>query len=129
MSKILIVDDNESVNILLTDILSNAGHKVTPCASGSEALMKLGIQPEDASAELPDLLVTDIMMPGTDGYTISTAVRNNPRTRSIPILVISGLHGGSRPVIDEDSFLAKPFNPDELVEKVTLILNKRKPQS
>jgi CheY-like chemotaxis protein len=128
MAEILIVDYNAPVNIRMADSRSEAGHKVTACASGSEALSKLGIQPEDASAELPDLLVTDIMMPDADCYTVSTAIRNNPRTRDIPILVISGLHGVSRPFTDRDGFLAKPFTPEDLVIKVAMILNKRKAQ-
>jgi CheY-like chemotaxis protein len=128
MAEILVVDDNADILALMADILNNAGHKATVCASGPEAIRLLGIEPDDASLKLPDLLVTDIMMPGTDGYTVSAAVRNNPRTRSIPILVVSALHGLSRPVMDNDGFLAKPFTPEDLIGRVAKILNRRKAQ-
>jgi len=131
MAEVLIVDDDADVLMMMAAILNKAGHKVATCASGPEALKKLGIQPNDASVELPGLLVTDIMMPKSDGYSVATVIRNNPRTHSIPILVISGLHEMSRlstATVQVDGFLAKPFNPEDLISSVAKILDKRRVQ-
>ena len=60
-----------------------------------------------------------------------TAIRNNPRTRSIPILVVSALHEMSRlftATVQVDGFLAKPFTPEALIGNVAMIIDKRKAQ-
>jgi CheY-like chemotaxis protein len=132
MAEILVVDDDASVLKLIAAVLTNAGHHVTTCSLGLETLKQLGIQPNDASVEIPDLLVLDIMMPKADGYMVGTAIRNNPRTHSIPILVVSALHEMSRvftATVQVDGFLTKPFDPQELIVNVTKILDKRKPQA
>jgi two-component system, OmpR family, alkaline phosphatase synthesis response regulator PhoP len=129
MAKILVVDDDADVRMLIPLILTKAGHKVATCASGLEALKQLGIQPDDASAELPDLLILDIMMPKPDGYTVGTLIRENPRTRRIPILVVSALHELSRLLatkVQVEGFLTKPFSPEDLIGNVAKILDKRK---
>ena len=128
MAHILVSDDDAGVLKLMATILSRAGHKVTTCASGIETLQRLGLQPEDASVELPDLLILDIMMPKSDGYTIGTVVRNNPRTRGIPILVVSALQELSRlftATVQVDGFLTKPFAPEDLINSAKQILAKQ----
>ncbi|MBI5242415.1 MAG: response regulator [Elusimicrobia bacterium] len=131
MAEVLVVDDDADVRKMMAAILDKAGHKVSTCASGQETLKELGIQPNDASVELPDLLVLDIMMPKSDGYTVGTAIRNNPRTRGIPILVVSALHDMSRlftATVQVDGFLTKPFDPADLIGNVAKILDKRRVQ-
>jgi CheY-like chemotaxis protein len=128
----MVSDDDASVLTLMATILTKAGHKVTTCASGLETIKKLGLQPDDASAELPDLLVLDIMMPKSDGYTVGTVIRNNPRTRGILILVVSALREMSRlftATVQVDGFLTKPFAPEDLISNVAKILDKRKAQA
>ena len=128
----MVSDDDASILKLMAAILTKAGHKVSTCSSGLETLKKLGIQPEDASVELPDLLVLDIMMPKSDGYTVGTVIRNNPRTRGIPILVVSALREMSRlftATVQVDGFLTKPFAPEDLIGNVAKILAKRKAQA
>jgi CheY-like chemotaxis protein len=131
MAEVLLVDDEADVRKMMAAILFKAGHRVTTCASGTDALNKLGIQPNDASVELPDLLVLDIMMPKSDGYTVATAICNNLHTHGIRILLVSGLHGMSRPFtakVQVDGFLTKPFEPEDLIANVAKILGKRKAQ-
>ena len=128
----MVSDDDASVLKLMATILAKAGHKVSTCLSGLETLKKLGIQPEDPAVELPDLLVLDIMMPKSDGYTVGTVIRNNPRTRGIPILVVSALREMSRlftATVQVDGFLTKPFAPEYLISNVAKILEKRKAQT
>jgi len=132
MAEVLVVDDETEVRTMISAILNQAGHKVASCATGLEALKKLGIQPDEVSVELPDLMVLDIMMPKTDGYMVANVIRNNPRTHGIPILVISALHELSRlftTKIQVDGFLTKPFNPEDLIGNVAKLLNKRTAQS
>lgn len=132
MAQIMVSDDDASVLKLMATILTKAGHKVVTCTSGLETLKKLGIQPDDPAQELPDLLVLDIMMPKSDGYTVGTVIRNNPRTRGIPILVVSALREMSRlftATVQVDGFLTKPFAPEDLIGNVAKILDKRKAQA
>jgi len=131
MAHILICDDDAAVLKMMAMVLSKAGHKVSTCATGGETLKKLGVQPEDTSSELPELIILDIMMPKSDGYTVGTILRNNIRTRRIPILVVSALREMSRlftATVQVDGFLTKPFAPEDLVGNVAKILEKRKAQ-
>ncbi|MBI5242409.1 MAG: response regulator [Elusimicrobia bacterium] len=129
MAHILIADDEPSVLKLMAAILAKAGHTIATSSSGSEALKKLGIRPEDASIEPPDLVVLDIMMPKLDGYLVGQLIRNHPRTRAIPILAVSALRELSRlftATVEVQGFLHKPFAPDELIGCVAKILDRSK---
>jgi CheY-like chemotaxis protein len=131
MADILVVDDDADGRKVMTAVLNKAGHKVVACASGVEALKELGVRPHDASVELPDLLVLDIMMPKADGYEVGTAIRNNLRTRAIPILMVSALSQMGRlftATVQVEDFLTKPFDPETLIGSVKRILDKRKVQ-
>jgi CheY-like chemotaxis protein len=132
MANILIADDDVGVVELMATILSKAGHQVSTSGTGLETLRHLGLQPDDAAVQLPDLIVLDIMMPKSDGYTVGTVIRNNPRTRTIPILVVTALREMSRlfsATVKVDGFLTKPFSPEDLVGNVAKILSHRKPQA
>ena len=132
MAQIMVSDDDPSILKLMAAILSKAGHKVTTCSSGQETIKRLGIQPDEPAAELPDLLVLDIMMPKSDGYTVGTVIRGNPRTHKIPILVVSALREMSRlftATVQVDGFLTKPFAPEDLIGSVGKILEKRRAQA
>jgi CheY-like chemotaxis protein len=130
MAEILISDDDVDVLDLMAAILTEAGHTVAKSPSGSDTLKRLGITPDDASAELPDLIVLDIMMPKLDGYTIGNLIRSNPRTHAIPILVLSALQEMSRlftATVQVEGFLRKPFTPAELLASVVKALDHHKP--
>ena len=132
MAEIMVVDDIEDIRTLISVILKKAGHRVIACASGPEMLKKLGLQPNDKSAKLPDILVVDVMMPGMNGYTVGSSIRSDPRTQHIPNLVVSGLREINRLVagtFPADCFLNKPFTPDELIGKVAMVLDKRQAQA
>ncbi|MCX5795023.1 MAG: response regulator [Elusimicrobia bacterium] len=131
MAEVMLVDDDTDLRGMMAAILSQAGYKVVACDSGLEALKKLGIQPDDEDVKLPDLLVLDIMMPRSDGYSVGTAIRGNPRTHGIPILVVSALGEMSRLFADRvqvEGFLAKPFTTAALIGSVAKILDKRRVQ-
>ena len=131
MARILAVDDAAIVLRLETAILHRAGHEVANSTAGPEALKQLGIEPEDKSVELPDLLILDLMMPRMDGYEFAAIIRSNRRTSRIPILVVSALRELSRiftAKVQVDGFLTKPFEPEDLIANVAKILGKRKAQ-
>ncbi len=122
MSKrILIVDDEPKLLSAVAETLSEEGYQVTTAKSGMEALVQL-------AESLPDLIISDVRMPGMDGYQLVGTLRSNPRTELIPIIFltakgrredrISGFRNGV------DAYVTKPFDPEELLVIIANILNR-----
>ncbi len=113
--RILIADDNADMREYLTNLLLSSGCQVVAVNGGLEAL-------EAVRGELPDLVISDVMMPGLDGIGLLAELRKNPRTAALPILLLSaragqeasieGLHAGA------DDYLVKPFAAAELLARV-----------
>ena len=80
--RVLIVEDNPISLELLTELVQAEGHRVIPALSGTEALSL-------ARAELPDLILMDIQLPGIDGLTVTRALKAEPTTKEIPVVGIS----------------------------------------
>lgn len=112
MNKILIVEDDSSIAELQKDYLEVAGFNVSLCADGANALRAL-------KADEYDLLILDIMLPGTDGLEILRSIRDD---KDIPVLLVSA----KKEEIDKikglslgaDDYVTKPFSPGELVARV-----------
>lgn len=119
--KILIVDDSATVRKLVEDAFEKRGYKVLSAGSGEEAL-------EITLKESPDLIISDISMPGMDGWELCAQVRKNPYTSFIPFVFLSkkteapdrikGLQLGA------DDYVTKPFEMEELITRVELIFNR-----
>jgi PleD family two-component response regulator len=119
VSYLLFVDDNEDMRLVVRDILESAGHEVALAADGVTALAS--IQQRE-----PDLLVLDLVMPGMSGFEVCRAVKRNPFTARIPVLMltaqgdvdhkVAGFEAGA------DDYLAKPFDPRELRARVVALL-------
>ncbi|WP_157991420.1 response regulator [Caldimonas tepidiphila] len=117
MRRILIVDDEFSNLEALELILSEEGYGVTVASDGRQALEKL----EDA---VPDLVLTDHMMPVMNGAQLIQALRSDPRHQAIPILLMSGApESVLRPLTTAyDAFLRKPFDIDALLQRIKMLL-------
>ncbi len=115
MSRILIVDDDPSIRNLLRLIFERAGHEVLEAAHGKAALDLI------LTAELPDLVTTDLMMPVMGGSEFIRQLRGASRTGSIPIVVVSGNADaamGANASERADAVMSKPFVPEELLRLV-----------
>jgi class 3 adenylate cyclase len=119
MSKILVVDDNPQNVKLLADLLAVKGYSVITAASGHEALEKI-------ANEHPDLILLDVMMPGINGYEVCKAVRANPATAILPVVMVTALDPREERIkgleAGADDFLSKPINQPELFARVRSLL-------
>lgn len=119
---ILVVDDEDALREMLADMLAQAGYRVTTAADGREAVDAL-----DRVA--PDLVISDVAMPGMDGYQFYAEVRARPRWVSVPFLFLSGrgaeheVREGKRLGVDE--YLTKPVQEDDLLIAVRARLDRR----
>ena len=122
MSTVLIADDDEDIRDLLRFKLARAGHTVLLAGDGPSAL-------STARAELPDLLVLDLMMPGLSGLDVCAELRREAATASMLIIMLTakaqeqdvaaGFSTGA------DDYIVKPFSPIELVSRVGAVLARR----
>jgi len=118
-SRILLVDDEYQLIALLAGIL-DADYEIMFATNGAAAL-------EIADRKVPDLIVLDVMMAGMDGYEVCTRLKNNIRTRQIPVIFITGLgdlgaetKGLKLGAVD---YITKPFNPGPVMARVKTHIN------
>ncbi|KGQ18836.1 Autoinducer 2 sensor kinase/phosphatase [Lysobacter dokdonensis DS-58] len=114
---ILLADDNADMRDYVRRLLEGDGYAVRTVGNGNDAL-------ELALASPPDLVLTDVMMPGLDGFGLTAALREDAQTRNLPIVMLSaragedaraeGVEGGA------DDYLVKPFSAKELLARVSL---------
>ncbi len=117
--RILVVDDEPNIRRILSFLLEQRGYRILTAANGLEAL-------EIAEAELPDLMLLDLMMPHMDGYEVCRRLRENFATAQIPVIMVTakgevsdkvkGLQGGA------NDYLTKPYDNKELVARVQNVL-------
>jgi PAS domain S-box-containing protein len=119
---ILVVDDNPASLQLLMDILNKAGYHARLASNGSIALRSVEYKP-------PDLILLDVKMPGMDGYEVCRRLKSNEKNNNIPVIFISGLSETTQKVQGFNAggvdYIAKPFEPEEIVARVTLHLRLR----
>ncbi|MFP4150050.1 MAG: response regulator [Nitriliruptoraceae bacterium] len=123
--RVLVADDDEDIRAFLEITLQLAGFEVVLASDGQEAL-------ELAHTGHPDIIVLDVMMPNLDGLAALERLRVDPRTGHLPVMLltarartddaIEGLDRGA------DDYLAKPFDPDELVARVRAALRRAETQ-
>ncbi len=124
-AKIMVVEDEESLGMLLSYNLEAEGYEVEVVTRGDEAETRL-------QESVPDLLVLDWMLPGLSGIELCRRLRRRPETERLPIIMISargeegdrvrGLSSGA------DDYLVKPFSTPELVARVRALLRRARPE-
>ncbi len=121
MNKILVIDDDSSINELIKINLELQGYKVFSALEGTTGFAL-------AKQELPDLVILDVMMPEIDGFTVAKRIRENETTKDIPILMLTALSQLNDKVkgfdIGVDDYLVKPFEIDELKVRVRALLKR-----
>ena len=117
--RILIVDDERHNRHLLQVMLTPEGFELETVASGEEAIAAIARQP-------PDLVLLDIMMPGMDGYQVAGAIKSNPATKNIPVIMVTALDDRNARMLGlvagAEDFLSKPIDRAELCVRVRNLL-------
>ena len=118
MSKILIVEDDPSIQALLHDFIKEAGHNIVLAADGVEALAKYSEQPFD-------LVLLDIMLPKIDGYGVCEVIRQKS---DVPIIMLTALDSEQSQIkgldLQADDYVTKPFSMPVLLRKIAAVLRR-----
>ncbi len=123
MNTVLVVEDSVTQREMIEDLLKGSGLAVTTASDGVEAL-------EQILNNCPDIVVMDIVMPRMNGYELCRRIKTDPKTERVPVVMCSskgeefdrywGMKQGA------DAYIAKPFQPQELVGTVKQLLRKAK---
>jgi twitching motility two-component system response regulator PilH len=115
---VLLVEDDRDTREMYSEFLSYSGMRVAEAPSGRRAL-------ERAREQCPDVVVTDIAMPGMDGLELSRRLRSAAPTRDVPIIAVSGNASERAREAGADIVLEKPCTPDELLHVIEDVLDRR----
>ena len=117
--RILVVEDSPVIRRLIEVCLRDSDGQIVTREDGPSGLLAV-------STESPDLVVLDIGLPGMDGWEVLSAIRAQPETRKVPVVVLTAhAEEETRRKADEggaDAFITKPFPPNELRDKVLALL-------
>jgi DNA-binding response OmpR family regulator len=118
---VLVVDDERNVRKAIGVALEREGYHVVEAGEGQEAVQKI-------LRDMPELILLDIMLPGMNGYDIALRLRDDPRTKQIPIIMVTAktqvadrLHGLA---VGADDYITKPFDLRELVARVNTMMRR-----
>jgi two-component system phosphate regulon response regulator PhoB len=125
MPTVLVVDDEPDIREVIRFALEGADFRVLEAGHADDARKQL-------ASDRPDLMLLDWMLPGRSGLELAQQLKQNPKTRALPIIMVSargeeedrvkGLETGA------DDYIAKPFSPREMVARVNAVLRRTKPE-
>ncbi len=119
MQKVLICDDEANIRHILDFTLTAEGYAVVAACDGAEAF-------DVAVAETPDIILLDVMMPESDGFTTCRKLKQDSRTAHIPVVMLTARNSrGDRErgkQVMADDYITKPFSPQHVVETVQSML-------
>jgi CheY-like chemotaxis protein len=123
---ILVVEDQDAIRRMIEALVGARGYSVTAVSTGSRAI-------DVATSEPPDLVLLDLMLPGQyDGFAVCERLRQDERTRHIPILIISALddeHSRSRATAaGASAYYTKPFSPIALLKEIERLKSLGRPE-
>jgi len=118
---VLIIEDEKNIRELIKYNLQDDGYLVSEETSGDSGLRRI-------QQDLPDLVLLDLMLPGMDGLSVCKAVKQNPKTASVPVIMLTAKGEEIDKVlgleIGADDYITKPFSPRELVARVKAVLRR-----
>ncbi len=122
-SKILIVEDDKFLRELISRKLVKEGYDIAEAIDGEEGIKK-------SEEFMPELILLDLILPGIDGFGTLEKVKENPKTMNIPVVILSNL--GQKDEVERglklgaiDFLIKAHFTPEEIVEKIRLVLAKK----
>ena len=122
-SKVLLVDDEDSLRKVMRDLLEREGYAVTEARDGVQAL-------DQVDRVGPDIIVLDLNLPGLDGYGVLSHLRSRPATANIPVIVLTAKGDEDNEVrvfeLGADDFLTKPFRARALSARLEAVLGRRR---
>jgi two-component system phosphate regulon response regulator PhoB len=120
--KILVIEDDEDIRELICYNLKREGYQTVAAAAGEEGL-------KAARSHLPDIIILDLMLPGIDGLEVCKILKNESKTKNIPIVmltakgdetdIVTGLEVGA------DDYIVKPFSPKVLIARIRALLRRK----
>ncbi|RDC57846.1 DNA-binding response regulator [Pedobacter chinensis] len=117
---ILVIEDNHAILDVITLILESEAFNVAGLNKGADFI-------DHVQEFNPDVIIMDIMLPDIDGRVLLKELKETPSTSHIPVLMISARYNSTNYTLDgisADDFMAKPFNIDELMDKIYALLKK-----
>ncbi len=118
--KILVVDDERSTVDALRISLESDNYDVVEAYTGFRAI-------EKARTEIPDLILLDIILPDMTGYEACNRLKKDPSTRSIPIVMLTGMNGANDKMVGmdlgADDYITKPFDLNDLKARIRIVLH------
>lgn len=117
--RVLLVEDTDSVQLLVKRWLTGDGYEVDVASDGIEAL-------EKAKSNVPDLILLDVMMPGLNGYAVCRQLRENEQTKKTPIIIVTALptalDSKEGKLSGANEVIVKPLNREDLIRKIRAYL-------